>query len=277
MISSTGPTPLLVSSTSIYSIIVAPKRHFTKEKVLGKLSESFDSMTWGNCFNKVYAIDLPNQNLQWEDHYEYLPNKDDFMTVDSIWEEITTQADKIEKDLLLMECMHSFWQSKHNQDSDVTFDWPKISELCEGVLKALKQLTSGVFKVEETFTLEMYKFWRKSQNMIDSFFKELHWVGGEALSYLMANKIFDEVEYIANDDSRLSEAQKNEGHKIYGKSFDILSLMGSFEKPIGTDEQVRARISRRYKPLCDILGPSRLFRVYLKKILVSAWRLETKM
>lgn len=41
----------------------------------------------------------------------------------------------------------------------------------------------------------------------------------------MADKILDEVYYIAGDDSRLTEAQKDQ-ERVYGKAFDILGLFG---------------------------------------------------
>ena len=99
-------------------------------------------------------------------------------------------------------------------------------------------------KVQEIFTLEIYKIWKNYYTELTDLFTQIHSKSGIALSYLIANKILDEVIYVAEDESRLTAVEKQE-EKLYNKSFDILSLIGCFEKPLGTQLQIKERISRR--------------------------------
>lgn len=163
----------------------------------------------------------------------------------SVWGDIHQQSDQLEKELLLAECISSFWQAKQKSLLDFEFDPEKIGELFRQVIKLLKEMRVKMHKVEEIFTLEIYKLWLEHYNKIIELFNQIHALSGRAMSYMMANKILDEVYFISEDDSRITEADKSEGRRLYGRSFDLLGLIGCFEKPIGTEAQIQKRLSRR--------------------------------
>ncbi|CAI2362643.1 unnamed protein product [Moneuplotes crassus] len=229
-----------------YSIIVAPKKYFRKEKIQTKLSDSFKAMTCNLCLDSAYSIDLPNQDLMCVKHYDLMEDKGNFKTIDKIWQEINLQSDRLEKELLLVECIHSYWESKQNQTAYEDTFITEIDELFQKILSLLKSTVIDMSKVQEIFTLEMYSIWMNNFKKITNLFEQIHTKSGTALSYLMANKILDEVYYIAGDDSRLTEVEKQE-ERLYGKSFDILSLIGAFEKPLGTHEKIKEKIRCRNK------------------------------
>jgi hypothetical protein len=144
---------------------------------------------------------------------------------------------------LLCECIHSFWERKQTQISEFQFDYNKIHELYTTILKTLKLLISDLSKVEEIFTLEAYKLYKKHHETLVLCLHEIHVVGGTSLSYMMANKMLEEVQYVASNPKQPYFDEKDDD--LYGKSFDILTLMGCFEKPIGTEEQIQARMNRK--------------------------------
>ena len=201
-------------------------------------------MTWNNWFDPMFAINLPNQDLLWERHYDILEEKGNYVTIHAIWEEIDNQTQRLEKELLLSECIHSYWEGKQKEKCTGEVNIEEIDECFNKILEILKNVVLQMARTEEIFTLEIYKIWRNNFEEITELFKTIHWLSGTALSYMLANNILDEVYYIANDEERLNEVEKVE-ERVFEKSFDILSLLGWFEKPLGTQTQIKERITRR--------------------------------
>lgn len=205
------------------------------------MNESFTSMTCNLSLDPAFAIDLPGNDILGEKHYDMLEPKGDFITIDQIWEDFETQTQWLEKEILLVQCIHGYWQSKRKDLSPPTEVIDKINEKVEELKELLKRTVIDMCKVEETYTLSIYKIWVENFSTLKEIISEIQTTSGVALSYLLGNKILDELYYIAEDDKRFEKTDQ----QIYGKSFDILTLLGAFEKPISTHEKIKSKIEQR--------------------------------
>ena len=67
-----------------------------------------------------------------------MEEKGNFITINKIWEEINQESVQLEKELLLVECIHSFWESKQKQNFSGEINIEEIDSIFNEILKILK-------------------------------------------------------------------------------------------------------------------------------------------